>query len=426
MIFAVKSCCKDMGKLKLCFLLSFIPFMYFKAASQEMHEGIVVSCPIGEHSFTQVNLGHDLSNLRTAANTASFDVTYGSGFPSGAKTAFQAAVNVWSKVLVSRVPIKISAKWEEVESNTLASSGAKNVYKNFSNSAVKNVWYPVSLAEAIKGENLNGTDFDITISINKNINWSYLTDGNYEAFKYDLMTVVMHEIAHGLGFTSTFKLNETNTSQAIWGLNGLPIIYDIFLQNSSGILLTNDGTYGNPSTDLKKFLTSNALYFKITNESDLQDLPKIFAPTTYVTGGSISHLDESKYPKGTINSLMSPSIGSSEVNHFPGEVILKVLNQIGWPVNFLSGAVVTSVEPPANNEKFFVFPNPVNDILNVIVPEKFISESFYFQVFDGSGVLQKNVLNSGEDSQKIDFSDFAPGLYYIKTGDLQSFRIIKN
>lgn len=403
----------------------FLFFMHFWVTAQEMQEGIIVSCPAGEYQSNTAFLGPDFSKLRITANTATFDVTYGTGFPSGAKTAFQAAVNVWSKVLISRVPIKISAKWEELSGNTLASSGSKVVYKNFSKSALKDVWYPVSLAEAIAGQNLNGTESDITISINNKINWSYFTDGNFEPFKYDLMTIVLHEIAHGLGFTSTFKLNETNNAQAIWGLNGLPIIYDLFLQNSSGILLINDAQYGNPSVDLRRFITSDELYFKIDNEAEIKNLPQISAPPLFVSGGSISHLDERRYPKGSVNALMSPSIGAAEINHFPGEVILKVLNQIGWPVNNLKGAVITAVESPDYNEKFFVYPNPVSSELNIIVPDKFKDEIFEFQVFDAAGLLVKSTLNTGKDTEKINFESFKSGFYFVKTVNNQTFKIIK-
>lgn len=390
-----------------------------------MQEGIIVSCPVGEYHSNVAFSGPDFAKLRTAGNTATFEVSYGSGFPSGAKTAFQAAINVWSKVLISRVPIKISANWEEINGNTLASSGSKVVYKNFSKSALKDVWYPVSLAEAISGQNLNGTESDITITINSKINWSYFTDGNFEAFKYDLMTIVLHEIAHGLGFSSTFKLNETNNAQAIWGLNGLPIIYDLFLLNSSSVLLTNNAIYGNPSTDLKKFLTSGELYFKIDKETAIQNLPQISAPSQFVSGGSISHLDEKRYPKGTINALMSPSIGAAEINHFPGEIILKVLNQLGWPVNNLTGAVITSVEPPDLNQRFFLYPNPVSSQIKIIIPEKYKQQSFDFQIFDSNGLLLKSISNKGNDLEQIEVESFKPGIYFLKAGSFQAFKFVK-
>jgi beta-phosphoglucomutase-like phosphatase (HAD superfamily) len=188
------------------------------------------------------------------------------------------------------------------------------------------------LAESIAGVNLNGTETDISISVNKNISWSYDTDGTRQAFKYDLMTVVLHEIAHGLGFTTSVKLAGTNETQAQWGIEGLPLIYDIFPQMSNGQVLTNTAIIGNPSTQLKAAITSQDVFFKISKGPLAKDFPKMYAPTIFRSGGTLSHLDEAKYPKGTENSLMSPQIGAAEINHYPGQVILGILNQIGWGV----------------------------------------------------------------------------------------------
>ena len=61
--------------------------------------------------------------------------------------------------------------------------------------------YPVALAEKIAGKSLNDSlEADITLRINSSVNWYLGTDGNTPRQKYDLVTVVLHEICHGLGF----------------------------------------------------------------------------------------------------------------------------------------------------------------------------------------------------------------------------------
>ena len=64
------------------------------------------------------------------------------------------------------------------------------------------VFYPVALAEKIAGKSLN-TDLegDLVLTINSSVNWYMGTDGQTPKTKYDLVTVVLHEVCHGLGFS---------------------------------------------------------------------------------------------------------------------------------------------------------------------------------------------------------------------------------
>lgn len=395
------------------------------SSAQESAEGYIIACQASENNEDVAFLGPDFRNLRTKANSAIINVTY-SNFPSDAKVAFQSAVDVWQSVLISRVPIRINAVWDAISSNTLATSGTKKVFKNFSNAPIKEVWYPSALAESIAGVNLNGTEADITITINKNISWSYTTDGTRQAFKYDLMTVVLHEIAHGLGFTTSMNLAGTNETQAQWGVEGLPLIYDIFLQRSNGQVLTNSAIIGNPSTQLKAAITSQNVFFKISKGPLANDLPKMYAPTTFRSGGTLSHLDEAKYPKGTENSLMSPQIGAAEINHYPGQVILGILNQIGWGVFNYSGQVITAIEPQDISQQIFVYPNPTIDFLNVIVPEKYHQKRVNVQVFDLRGFLVKEQVVDSQSIFKLDIEKLPFGKYILRIAENESIQFIKN
>lgn len=395
------------------------------SSAQESAEGYIIACQASENNEDVAFLGPDFRNLRTKANSAIINVTY-SNFPSDAKVAFQSAVDVWQSVLISRVPIRINAVWDAISSNTLATSGTKKVFKNFSNAPIKEVWYPSALAESIAGVNLNGTEADITITINKNISWSYTTDGTRQAFKYDLMTVVLHEIAHGLGFTTSMNLAGNNETQAQWGVEGLPLIYDIFLQRSNGQVLTNSAIIGNPSTQLKAAITSQNVFFKISKGPLANDLPKMYAPTTFRSGGTLSHLDEAKYPKGTENSLMSPQIGAAEINHYPGQVILGILNQIGWGVFNYSGQVITAIEPQDISQQIFVYPNPTIDFLNVIVPEKYHQKRVNVQVFDLRGFLVKEQVVDSQSTFKLDIEKLPFGKYILRIAENESIQFIKN
>ncbi|MDP1813791.1 MAG: T9SS type A sorting domain-containing protein [Leadbetterella sp.] len=393
--------------------------------AQDSADGYVIECEASEENEDVAFLGPSFKKLKSAAKTATINVTY-SNFPDDAKAAFQAAVDVWQSLLITKVAIKITANWDGITSSTLATSGAKKVYKNFTNAPIKDVWYPSALAEAIAGVNLNGTEADIAITVNKNISWSFDTDGTRQAFKYDLMTVILHEIAHGLGFTTSMKLAGTNETQAQWGIEGLPLIYDIFSQRSNGQVLTNTAIIGNPSTQLKAAITSADVFFKISSGPLSNDYPKMYAPTTYRSGGTLSHLDESKYPKGSENSLMSPQIGAAEINHYPGQVILGILNQIGWGVLNYDGFVITATEPQDISQQLFIYPNPSPDVLNIIIPEKYHDKTVQAQVFDLRGVLMQEEIIESQSNAKINIEKLPFGKYILRIAQNESIPFIKN
>ena len=122
--------------LKINLTFSFLIFIFANLYAQEEAEGYTIACELSEINSNTAFLGPDFRNLRpSGANNCTFDVTY-SNFSSDAKAAFQAAIEVWQNVLVSRVPIKVTATWESINSTTLATSGAKKVYRNFGGNSV--------------------------------------------------------------------------------------------------------------------------------------------------------------------------------------------------------------------------------------------------------------------------------------------------
>ena len=88
-------------------------------------------------------------------------------------------------------------------SSTLGYSGGGSDYRNFSGAPRANTWYAESLANALHGSDLGPSKFDMHITYNQNFTWYYGTDGNTPATQMDLMTVVLHEICHGLNFSGS-------------------------------------------------------------------------------------------------------------------------------------------------------------------------------------------------------------------------------
>lgn len=138
--------------------------------------------------------------------------------------AFQAAANIWGASIDSAPVILISAQFSPLpcsaNSAVLGSAGATNVTRDFPNAPLVSTWYPVALANSLAGSDLNGGTAEIGANFNSNLgNAGCLTgipfylgvDNNAPANSVDLVTVLLHEFGHGLGF-ATF-VDGTNGSE---------------------------------------------------------------------------------------------------------------------------------------------------------------------------------------------------------------------
>lgn len=261
------------------------------------------------------------------ARDATISVTY-NGFSTNAQNAFQYAVDIWASYLESSVPITINANWASIGGSTLGFAGANDYEINFSGAPTSNVWYPAALANKLAGFDLNPGTSDISCTFNSNTNWYYGTDGNTPSGQYDLVSVVLHELGHGLGCIGG---SSYNNGTGTYGFSGTPVIWDTFIENNSNVDLS---TFSSPSTSLGSQLTSNNLYWDGTNGVDGLNgtRPRIYAPSNWNGGSSYSHLNEGSYPSGNANSLMTPFIGSAEAIHDPGPAMLGMFQDMGWEI----------------------------------------------------------------------------------------------
>ncbi len=182
------------------------------------------------------------------------------------------------------------------------------------------------MANAIAGTDLDTTYGDIDATFNQSYpSWYFGTDGHPPAGKIDFVSVVLHELGHGLGF---FGLGDINGGVGTWALSGYPGIYDRFTKVSGTPVLS----YTNSSTDLANALQGTGLRFNgtQTNAANAGSGARLFAPSVWNPGSSYSHLDESVFPPGSANSLMTPYIGDEEAIHDPGPVTLAMFRDMGW------------------------------------------------------------------------------------------------
>ena len=137
------------------------------------------------------------------AQTATFNITY-SGFTPQAQTAFQYAADTWGHTIVSSVPIKVTAHFQLLPAGTLGITFPNGI-KNFAGAPAADRWYATSLANSIAGTELNVGVPDVEMFLSSSTNWYYGTSGTVPAGQYDMVTIVLHELCHGLGFLSLAK-----------------------------------------------------------------------------------------------------------------------------------------------------------------------------------------------------------------------------
>ena len=273
------------------------------------------------------------------AQTATFIVDY-IGFEAApdAQAAFQLAVDIWASVLTSEQPIRVQANWTPLELNVLGSASPAEVVRDFTEAPIAGMNYPIALAEKLARRPLNAPNApDITCNFNSQFGWYLGLDANPPSGQFDFVTVVLHELGHGLGMTRSSFVN--NAGVGFWGafsgFGGRPVIYEQFLETSAGLSFLND--FPNNSTQLADVITGGQLFSDgpLIRGANGGLRARIFAPNPYAGGSSIAHLDEATYPPGNINSLMSPSVGAAEANHDPGPITLGIFSQMGWRYSFI-------------------------------------------------------------------------------------------
>jgi hypothetical protein len=152
--------------------------------------------------------------------------------------AFQAAAAKWGATLTSAVPIRIHAIWTALSctatSAVLGSAGATEVFEDPS-LPVPGHLYGKALTDKLVGVDVDPATADINANFNVNLGktncltgtFFYLGLDNNHGNNVDLVTVLTHEFAHGLGF-QTYTSGSSGAQLA-----GFPSIWDDFLLDTS-------------------------------------------------------------------------------------------------------------------------------------------------------------------------------------------------
>ncbi len=265
-------------------------------------------------------------------------------WPGNAQAAFQRAVDIWSLLLTGPRTIEIDACWLPFPPGQAGFLGFGNTtiyYRDFDGAPLANTWYPVALANQLADDDLNGGNAEMILQFNSNAagqNWYFGLNGTPAADEFDMVSVVLHEIGHGLGFLPNFSWDDGAAPNECGGVAGTgcygspPRIYDRFIQDGGGTALLN---YANNSFALGNQLITDDNFWSGASGGAAQ----LNSPNPWVGASSLSHLDEATY-NNTNHALMTPNIALGEVAHHPGTIMLGMLRDLGWTAPSLGNTYV--------------------------------------------------------------------------------------
>lgn len=361
-------------------------------------------------------------------------------FPDEAKVAFEYAISIWESIIESEMPIRVLAQWSsELGTNTLASCGPESYYADFTDAPAEGRYYAVAIAEKIANTELNGTSrYDIEANFSSSINWYYGTDGNTPSFSYDFVSVVLHEMAHGLGFTGFFFVSDDLGGYGYYNY-GDATPFDVMVENDAGHDLADPSFFENVSAELKSELESGFLYSNsiVAKSSNSGERPRLYAPSSFDAGSSVYHLNDYTYPAGNENSLMTHATGKGEAIHDPGPLAIGIMEDLGWTNLILRHTAVKDQEEldslvftitvdtyyPLNDDSVFVFYSTDNFATNpdtllltatgvadeyavTLFPEAGTEDlQYYIRVSDEKGRVRTYPADAPAEVQNIHFGD---------------------
>jgi hypothetical protein len=160
------------------------------------------------------------------------------------------------------------------------------------------------------------------ITVNSLANWYRGTGVGPSKTEYDLQSVILHEMAHGLGFLSTDSYDD------FFGYGSIdqPTPYDAYVQTGDGRRLSD---LPSPSLELGEALTSKLVWSGAQGVAANGGVkPLLYTPKIYEDGSSVSHLDEATFSKAGSDAVMSPNLDAGEIFHEPGPLLLAMMQDL--------------------------------------------------------------------------------------------------
>lgn len=302
-------------------------------------------------TFTVVNLDGAGEGLNDTSPRTPVGGNSGTTLGQQRLIAFQSAAAVWGSQLDSAVPIRVQVKFDPMScsyySASLGYGGVLNANLNFAGAPFADTFYPVALANSLAGLDLDPGHDDASATFNSALDtgcfalsWYYGVDGHAPANSIDFRAVALHELAHGIGFTSFVDLS---TGAKASGFD------DAFMRNledhSTGKLFPN---MTNAERAAASIDTGDLHWVgpRVTAASGILSAGRhasghveMFAPNPLQSGSSVAHFSDTLSP----NEIMEPSMMANA----QFALALQALYDVGWRSPSSATATPTPTPTPS-------------------------------------------------------------------------------
>jgi hypothetical protein len=255
--------------------------------------------------------------------------------------AFRHAAGIWADLLTSSVEIQVEAAMDPLGPGVLGQAGPNTVHRNFPNTPVVQTWYVQALANSFAGMDLDPTTADISAQFSSTFPFYLGLDGSPQPGEFDFVTVVLHELGHGLGFLSLVNL-ATGAK-----LQGFDDSYMSFLE-LHGANPANYPAMTNAQRVAASVAGANLHWIGPQVVAASSGLTagvgpgphvQMFAPNPAQSGSSVSHFTNIINP----DQLMEPALPAGVAIHSVG-LAGPLLADIGWRVNLQSVGLLCDIQ----------------------------------------------------------------------------------
>jgi hypothetical protein len=317
-----------MKKLISLLLLSIVlPVLSARAQQNPKGDSVIIKISnwirsMSEMTLSKPELEQMMQQMQEAEQSSQFRVTYLNNVPVRVQAAVEKAADILENQIISPIPINVHVRWINLPANVLGVASANVLAVTEPNIfAEQGAFYSIPLLEKLFLQEINpANEADIVISLDNFSPWYLGTDANPNRLQLDLVTVALHEIVHGLGYIQNVSCDASFRSCMLTG--NLPFKYVSFLAFNGTPLPAFD------PTALYEAVTSRNVVFQSEQAAQVNngEFPQVYAPSEYLSGSSLSHLDPNAFPL----SLMKPTFPFGEAVHTVSAVSQQMLGDLGW------------------------------------------------------------------------------------------------
>lgn len=218
--------------------------------------------------------------------------------------------------------------------------------KSFSDSTIveNEIWKVLNTGH--RSQSINSIDGYININFNNQF-YTEVEPITSIGTRYDLYSVILHELTHAMGFVSFIGADGKSYFSKQPSKLNLFSRFDLLLRLNNQKIITNDNSispfyhlYSNISSS-QTTLGCNTTKIESNSCNFLDETLKIYAPDSFKLGASFSHFG----CKGSTTEgvLMESTMAKGEMIRFPDEGTVKVLAELGYKITGVYGSNSSSI-----------------------------------------------------------------------------------